>query len=602
MAANAGTTGASPVIYTTLGAAGYDTVNLNNVGAGPTSANGAPPNESGDGPIAVNVNATEALIGVEPPVNTAVSLPASLEIVPVSGGPARGVALSGLFDVRSLAPDPVDPNIVFAMSSSGTIDRVDIGSSGPPATIVKGGWFPSAAQGAFANALRVTPDGAHLVGAWFNGGREWGVFETSSSGPSVQLSTFVTSGIQKLDLVIAPSGATAYVIANAPGNNVTALSAAVPITPLGKPLWTSNTGVVFTPSAVTISPDGNVLYVAGIGGANGAGTVQEMAAANGALRRSADIGMENFDGGAAVNGIADAPDGSTLVIVGRYNTADGLGYGAFPVRTATLTAAPSANLGSTGALGYTDSVAITPDQAPTANLAPAAGTAGVSLTLDASASNVRYGSIVRYFWLFGDGGSATTGGPTISHTYTAPGVYTATVTETDSAGGSIPPAPHVPGAVDGPGKTAYVNAGFQARTTALVAIGQPGRPPPTIPSVTTTTTTVKPTGTPVITVTPQVGHPGEVIWVTGHGFLPNHPVTVKWSIGSGSFIENADIHGNLPSHSILLPVPTLLGPRMAVATSPGSPVAQHKFLVVPSTAEPGSGSGSDTFMFRSEGP
>ena len=49
---------------------------------------------------------------------------------------------------------------------------------------------------------------------------------------------------------------------------------------------------------------------------------------------------------------------------------------------------------------------------------------------------MRFGTIVSYQWTFGDGTSSTTSTPTTSHTYAKAGSYTASVTETDSAGTS----------------------------------------------------------------------------------------------------------------------------------------------------------------------
>ena len=60
---------------------------------------------------------------------------------------------------------------------------------------------------------------------------------------------------------------------------------------------------------------------------------------------------------------------------------------------------------------------------------PYAGTAGSSIAFDGSAST---GSISTYVWSFGDGGSAQ--GVSVSHTYTNPGTYTASLTVYGSGG------------------------------------------------------------------------------------------------------------------------------------------------------------------------
>ncbi len=77
-----------------------------------------------------------------------------------------------------------------------------------------------------------------------------------------------------------------------------------------------------------------------------------------------------------------------------------------------------------------------PDAAPTAmaTVEPASGTAPLEVTFDASGSSDPDGSIASYEWAFGDGATAT--GVTATHTYTAGGSYTVTLTVTDDAGGT----------------------------------------------------------------------------------------------------------------------------------------------------------------------
>lgn len=79
---------------------------------------------------------------------------------------------------------------------------------------------------------------------------------------------------------------------------------------------------------------------------------------------------------------------------------------------------------------------VTPDQAPVANFNATSAPPGQPVSFDASSSTVASGSIVRYDWDFGDGSHATTSAPTVAHAYAAAGTYTASVTETDSAGTS----------------------------------------------------------------------------------------------------------------------------------------------------------------------
>lgn len=75
-----------------------------------------------------------------------------------------------------------------------------------------------------------------------------------------------------------------------------------------------------------------------------------------------------------------------------------------------------------------------PPQQPTADIQVSAtsGLAPLTVTFDASGSTDPDGSIVRYRWTFGDGSlSVTTTTPTISHTYTGYGEFSAKVLVTD---------------------------------------------------------------------------------------------------------------------------------------------------------------------------
>ena len=201
----------------------------------------------------------------------------------------------------------------------------------------------------------------------------------------------------------------------------------------------------------------------------------------------------------------------------------------------------------------------------------------------------------------------------MSHTFTTPGTHVVTVTETDSAGTSIPPA--VPGTgfgVDGPGQTPYRLASPSARTSVAVSVTATPTTTPTTPTSTSTTPTTAPgtattpttvpgqptVGVPTLVLNPAVGPPGTIVTVTGTGFQPNTPVTVAWSISTGSVVIVADAQGRLPPSQLLILTPDVLGPRFAQASS--TPQAVAPFLVVPSDSEPGGDNAG--LLFRSEGP
>ena len=86
--------------------------------------------------------------------------------------------------------------------------------------------------------------------------------------------------------------------------------------------------------------------------------------------------------------------------------------------------------------------------------------------------------------------------------------------------------------------------------------------------------------------------------MTGTGFPHNTPITVSWSLSTGSVVIQSDNNGNLPATPLDILTPDILGPRFATASS--TPQATAPFLVVPGDSEPGGNDAS--FLFRSEGP
>jgi len=84
---------------------------------------------------------------------------------------------------------------------------------------------------------------------------------------------------------------------------------------------------------------------------------------------------------------------------------------------------------------------------------PSTGTTPLSVTFDGSGSTTPQGFVTSWTWSFGDGASGT--GPLITHVYTTPGTYTASLTVIDSNGvsstatGSIVAKPLPPAAPSG---------------------------------------------------------------------------------------------------------------------------------------------------------
>ncbi len=592
--------GVSPQVFVT-GAGGADHFTLASVN--PTSIGNVQPGTV-LGPVAINTTATKALVGVAGAPGTATGL---LDLVVNNKVTGSSIQLSGA--VIGIAMDPTNQNLAYVLVSSGTIYAVDISGTKPAPTqltVQFGG-----------DSLAISPNGQTLYVGSGNGDGTCALNAIPVAPPHTSTTLYncpSQEGRNVVDVAVSPDGDQVF--------GAVQLFTTSAVVALGVHPWTQPlTGE--EPTTLTVAPDGNTVYAGmhdiGTEGSTGS-VIQARRASDGALLGSTPVAIStnaNQQGG--VTGIAVSPDGDTMIAAG---------YTPNPITGASqtvvvpvdlqlpLTPRPAtvvAGLSTTGP----QNVAITPDQAPVASFSTIpAVQVGQSVPFNANPSTVAYGAVSTFAWTFGDGHTGS--GLNVSHSYTAPGTYTVILTETDSAGTSVPPA--VPGTgfgVDGPGQTPYRRADPSAQvsgTVTVTATTTPTTPPttPTTPTSTSTTPTTAPsTATtptttpgqpavrvPTLVLNPALGPPGTIVTVTGTGFQPNSPVTVAWSISTGSVVIVADAQGRLPPSQLLILTPDVLGPRFAQASS--TPQAAAPFLVVPSDSEPGGDNAG--LLFRSEGP
>ena len=615
-------------MFVTTGTNGGTTkLQLHNLGAPGSPSSGFPANAI-TGPIAINSTATLAVAGAGGASGSQINDVSVINVSTGAAGPAVTLPQTGDTPV-GMAMDPVNPNVGYvveqAVGFGGAVDRLSLsGTSAAPSTLVAN--LPAAPNQiqVTPTSVAVTPDGGTLL-VGFQTRDYLGVdsFSTSSGGWTGEW-LVATEGFGRVsDIAVSPTGQRVYV---STANQAFAASLPLPPPPppnTGVPSspseWTTSLSPITNATSLTVSPDGSQVYLAGVSfapGAIGTSMVQALHASTGAAIGPPAVVSTltpNSDGIGGVEGLSVSPSGSSVLAYG-YNANTGvIGVDQLTPTGSGLTAGPSKPVGSVnvdagGEVLGPESIAVTPDQAPVASFSAVAGFAGTPSVFDASASTVRYGSITRYAWSFGDGGTAVTSAPLVTHVYAAPGIDTVTLTETDSAGTSKPPAPGTAGqfAIDGAGQTASRRADPSASTQQIVTIVTPGTgtttpPSTTSPTTTGTSTTTKPApgkSTPVLTLNPAVGPPGTIVTVTGKGFPKDTPITVSWSISTGSVVVTTDSHGNLPASQLYILTPDILGQRYAVASS--TPLAKAPFLVVPSTSEPGGDAG--VFLFRSEGP
>ena len=296
-------------------------------------------------------------------------------------------------------------------------------------------------------SVAVAPDGATAYVADYGTGSVTPISTaTDTAGTPIKVAGGAT-GAQYI--AITPNGETAYVT-NSLTDSVTPINLAT--NTAGTPITLPNGSA---PYSVAITPDGSTAYVAD----RGTGFVTPINTATNTAGTPISIGV-----GSAPQGLTITPDGRTLYV------ANNLAGTVTPISTATNTAgAPILDVPAPGL------PAIVPDQGPSAAFTATAS--GTSVSFNASGSSASGGSVASYAWSFGDGTTATSSVPTITHAYATAGNYTATLTVTDNDGCST--------AVIFTGHSVSCNGSNAAQTAHTIATEVVASKPPVISGTTT---------------------------------------------------------------------------------------------------------------------
>jgi YVTN family beta-propeller protein len=274
---------------------------------------------------------------------------------------------------------------------------------------------PSVALGTSGSAasLAIAPDGAmaYVVGQFV------GVvpvdLATETVEPTIPIPASLPGEIQ-----IAPDGDTAYVNA---GDDLFPIDLTQNPPVVGSPITPCNyqDDEPFNLSHFAISPDGSTLWT----GCSHEGSVVPVDLSTLTSGTPISIGT----GSDVLDGVGITPDGGTIYVTDQTANSE------IPVHPdGEVDTAIPAGHGATA-------IGIPPDQGPVAALSVTTDPSdpnGLTEDFDASPSQAPSSPIVSYSWHFGDGSTDQTSAPTDAHTYSNPGTYTATVTETDEAGTS----------------------------------------------------------------------------------------------------------------------------------------------------------------------
>ena len=383
------------------------------------------------------------------PIDLSVSPPAAKAPIALGAVGAFGVAVSP------------DGRTVYA-SGCGKVVPIDVSAS--PATLGTPITVP-----ADPYSLAISRDGRTLWTANHSTGNV-SVIDLAAATPSVVRTIGV--GSQPLGMALTPDGTRLYV-ANGASCTVSVIDTATETasaSPIALPPAAcsgSPQGYFGDPGRMVMSPDGATLYTASHDqrvvtpistATNTPGTPISFA---GVITPSG----QPFKPG----GLAMTPDGAQLLV------ADSGDSGVFG-NTVQIVATPADTLSGApvslnSSLGFGVDGAVTPDQAPVANFAVTSAPPGSPTRFDASTSTVRYGTIASYAWDFGDGSPVgTTTTARIEHTYARSGAYSATLTETDTAGTSLPATTLMTG------RTFARRGAESARTSRSVIVSDAAQP------------------------------------------------------------------------------------------------------------------------------
>jgi 6-phosphogluconolactonase (cycloisomerase 2 family) len=342
-----------------------------------------------------------------------------------------------------LAISPDGKSVYVANQLS--ISQYDVGAGGalsaktPPLINV---------PGASLQQVAVSPDGRSVYVVDYVGGDvlQYDVGAGGVLAPKTPAT--VASGTNPEGIAVSPDGTSVYVI-NRGETDVALFHVGT-----GGTLSKVGTTVAGTePTFVAVSPDDKNVYVVDRNMAGVGAVLQYDVGPGGVLLPKTSAAVT---AGMNASGIAISPDGKSVYVsnnqssdVSQYDV--GAGGALSPKTPATV----AVGLGAAG-------VGVIPDQGPVAAFTATAAPAGSPTRFDGSASSDTDGTIARYDWSFGDGTSAVNAGATPTHTYGAPGMYTARLTVTDDGGCST--------SFVFTGQTASCSGGPAATTTAIVSI------------------------------------------------------------------------------------------------------------------------------------
>lgn len=322
-----------------------------------------------------------------------VSAPSSLSVLVVSiatRSVTASIAIPSGTEALAMSPDGAE---LYAAGSYGLLRISTVSQTVQATSIVSS-----------VSAMVIAADGSHV---YLSSGTDILVYAVATD-----TFTTVAFGSTSGKLAISPDSSTLYGLTTGPGGSVSTLVLASTTITHGPPIGAF-------PFDFALTPDGSTLFVADFNYGNPNPLLVVSPTTLAVTDQIAGLGSQRA--------VAISPDGKTLAVV--QPNANKLSLIDVASRAVAQTLSiPPASLGQAFFL---------PDVAPVAAFSETGFTAGSATSFDASASTVFPGQIASYIWSFGDGATATTTGPTVSHTYAAAGNYTVTLRAVTTAGTTV---------------------------------------------------------------------------------------------------------------------------------------------------------------------
>ncbi len=278
-----------------------------------------------------------------------------------------------------------------------------------------------------SNGVAITPDGRFLYVCSSTQGLF--MFSRAADGATTALSgSPLQNNSCSGGLAVTPDGRFLVTASSNPGVRTYTINADGSVTNIDDGGITGPTA-----NAIELSPDGRTAYVMNAGSAMVGGNIAQFSIASDGTVEPQGTPVTVSAPNVYANGLAISPDGRFLVVGIGSATSNVRVYSTAGGALTEVQGSPFSSGANMGGGSPTQEIAFQTNNGPSLSKLAVAGK-DRKRTFTASGGADPDGAVAEYRWDFGDGKSATSSTPKISHTYSKSGNYDATVTAVDDEG------------------------------------------------------------------------------------------------------------------------------------------------------------------------